>query len=227
VCHTSSRMGHGRHEKPPRRRNPASTREAILAAARELMAERGPEGMTISEVAHRAGINRGTAYQHFRTRDELAAAVKHWFSETLTPMLTGERPVSERIDRFLEFFVEHPEFARLWIHDILASPDGAPSESWSNFVGTLEAFTKSGKTQPGIDPEMLGRILLGAPLVWSLWAHKTAGDAADRCRAVERFGREIKRLLLFGVMKPEEWPDMVVEVQAVPPLVDNAGEDEG
>ena len=62
MCHTSSGMGHGRHEKPPRRRNPASTREAILAAARELMAERGPEGMTISEVAHRAGINRGTAY---------------------------------------------------------------------------------------------------------------------------------------------------------------------
>lgn len=213
--------------KPPRRRSPASTREAILAAARELMAERGPEAMTISEVAHRAGINRGTAYQHFRTRDELAAAVRRWFSETLAAMLTGERPVSERIDRLLEFFVEHPELARLWIHGLLASSDGAPSEIWSNFVATLEAFTKSGKTQEGIDPEMLGRILLGAPLVWSLWAHKTAGDAADRRRAIGRFGREIKRLLLFGVMRPEEWPDMVAEVAPPPPPVDGAGEGEG
>ncbi len=220
-------MGPEPHAKQPHRRNSASTREAILAAARALMAERGPEAMTISEVAHRAGINRGTAYQHFRTRDELAAAVQRWFRETLTPMLTGERSLGERIDRFLEFFVEHPEFARLWIHDLLASTDGAPSESWSNFVATLEAFTKSGKTQEGIDPEMLGRILLGAPLVWSLWAHKTAGDAADRRRAVGRFGREIKRLLLFGVMKPEEWPDMVAEVETAPPAVDGAGKGEG
>jgi AcrR family transcriptional regulator len=220
-------MGPKPHAKPSRRRNPASTREAILAAARALMAERGPEAMTISEVAHRAGINRGTAYQHFRTRDDLAAAVQRWFSETLTPMLTGERPLSERIDRFLEFFVEHPEFARLWIHDLLASSDGAPSESWANFVATLEAFTKSGKTQEGIDPEMLGRILLGAPLVWSLWAHKTAGGIAERRRAVGRFGREIKRLLLFGVMKPEEWPDMVAEVETAPPLVDGAEEGGG
>jgi AcrR family transcriptional regulator len=208
------------HAPPKRRRDPASTREAILAAARELMAERGPEGMTISEVAHRAGVNRGTAYQHFRTRDELAAAVHRGFSETLTSMLTGERPVGERIDRFLEFFVEHPEFARLWIHEILASPDGAPSESWENFVATLEAFTQSGRSQPGIDPEMLGRILLGAPLVWSLWAHKTAGDAEGRRRAVRRFGREIKRLLLFGMMKPEEWPAMVAEVETAAPCAD-------
>jgi AcrR family transcriptional regulator len=191
------------------------------------MAERGPEAMTISEVAHRAGINRGTAYQHFRTRDELAAAVRRWFSETLAAMLAGERPVSERIDRLLEFFVEHPEFARLWIHGLLTSSDGAPSETWSDFVATLEAFTKSGKTQEGIDPEMLGRILLGAPLVWSLWAHKTAGDVADRRRAVERFGREIKRLLLFGVMRPEEWPDMVAEVETAPPTAGGAGEGEG
>jgi AcrR family transcriptional regulator len=204
-------------EKPLRRRNPASTREAILAAARELMAERGPEAMTISEVAHRAGINRGTAYQHFRTRDELAAAVRRWFGETLTPMLTADRPVGERIDSFLAFFVEHPEFARLWIHEILASSEAAPNESWESFIATLEAFTRSGRSQPGIDPEMLGRILVAAPLVWSLWAHKAAGAAAARRAAARRFGREIKRLLLFGVMKPEEWPAMVTEVATARP----------
>ena len=207
-------MGPEPHARPSRRRNPASTREAILAAARALMAERGPEAMTISEVAHRAGINRGTAYQHFRTRDELAAAVQRGFRETLTPMLTGERPLGERIDCFLEFFVEHPEFARLWIHDLLASSDGAPGESWANFVATLEAFTKSGKTRAGIDPEMLGRILLGAPLVWSLWASRKATAERERRRLAQRFGREIKRLLLFGVMKPEAWPAMVAELEA-------------
>ncbi len=195
-----------------RRRDPASTREAILAAARALMAERGPEAMTISEVAHRAGVNRGTAYQHFRTRDELAAAVMHGFGQRLTAMLTEQSPVGERIDRFLAFFVEHPEFARLWIYDMLASPDGAPSDSWRVFVTTLEGFAQASDTQPGIDPEMLARILVGAPLFWSLWVQKSTVDDDDRRRAVARFAREIKRLLLFGVMKPEQWTSMVSEL---------------
>ncbi|MBW1689044.1 MAG: TetR/AcrR family transcriptional regulator [Deltaproteobacteria bacterium] len=200
--------------REPRRRDPASTRRAILDAARELMAERGPEAMTISEVAHRAGINRGTAYQHFRTRDELAAAVKLDFGRELTAMLVDDQPIGERIDRLLGFFLDHPELARLWIHDILSSRDGSPSESWNTFIATLEALTKSGGTRDGIDAEMLGRILLGAPLIWSLWASRKAEAEQERRRLVQRFGREIKRLLLFGVMKPEAWPAMVAELEA-------------
>ena len=114
----------------------------------------------------------------------------------------------------LEFFLDHPELARLWIHDILNSRDGSPSESWNTFIARLEAFTKSGGTRDGIDAEMLGRILLGAPLVWSLWANRKAEAEEERRRLVRRFGREIKRLLLFGVMKPEAWPAMVAELKA-------------
>ena len=199
-----------------RRRDPSSTRRAILDAARQLMAERGPEAMTISEVAHRAGINRGTAYQHFRARDELAAAVKLDFGRELTAMLIDEQPVGERIDRLLGFFLGHPELARLWIHDILSGRDGEPSESWNSFIARLEAFTRSGRTRDGIDAEMLGRILLGAPLVWSLWVSRKAEAEQERRQLVQRFGREIKRLLLFGVMKPEAWPAMVAELKSGP-----------
>jgi hypothetical protein len=63
---------------------------------------------------------------------------------------------------------------------------------------------------------MLGRILLGAPLVWSLWASREAEAEQERRQLVQRFGREIKRLLLFGVMKPEAWPAMVAELKSGP-----------
>jgi AcrR family transcriptional regulator len=88
-----------------RRRDPVATREHILIAARELAAEHGPEAMTISEVAHRAGVNRGTLYQHFRGRDELAEAVMLSFTDELTSMLSSESPVGERIDLFLSLFI--------------------------------------------------------------------------------------------------------------------------
>ena len=54
-------------------RNP-NMREAILGAASHMLALRGPDGASLSEVAHLAGVNRGTAYQHFETREKLIAA---------------------------------------------------------------------------------------------------------------------------------------------------------
>ena len=57
-----------------RSRDPAATREVILEAARALLAKDGPEGISLSEVATLAGVNRGTAYQHFETREKLIEA---------------------------------------------------------------------------------------------------------------------------------------------------------
>ena len=66
-----------------RRRDPERTREAILEAARTRLAKDGPEGLSLSEVAHLAGVNRGTAYQHFETRDKLIKATAQWVSDKL------------------------------------------------------------------------------------------------------------------------------------------------
>ena len=48
-------------------RNTTATRAAILEAARTLLAKDGPDGVSLSEVAKLAGVNRGTADQHFAT----------------------------------------------------------------------------------------------------------------------------------------------------------------
>ncbi len=201
-------------QRKPRRRDPIATREDILIAARELASERGPEALTISEVAHRAGVNRGTLYQHFRGRDELADAVMISFTDELTEMLDSESPVGERIDLFLSFFADHPEFVRLWTYDLLNNSDAAPTASWSSFIATLDGLANSENGAPGIDTESLGRILVGAPLFWALWVQKSAPDAEARRDAVERFSREMKRLLLFGVMNPDHYAGMVEEVAA-------------
>jgi AcrR family transcriptional regulator len=44
-----------------RKRDPVGTREAILEAAREVLAQDGKEGLSVARVAQRAGVNRGTA----------------------------------------------------------------------------------------------------------------------------------------------------------------------
>ncbi|HEY1669328.1 MAG TPA: TetR family transcriptional regulator [Trebonia sp.] len=47
------------------------TRDRMLAAARELLAEAGPEGLTYSLLAERAGVTRQTLYRHWPARSAL------------------------------------------------------------------------------------------------------------------------------------------------------------
>jgi AcrR family transcriptional regulator len=51
------------------------TTEAILAATRELLVERGVHGLTVEGVAVRAGVAKTTIYRRYRSKHELALAV--------------------------------------------------------------------------------------------------------------------------------------------------------
>src|SRR3984957_15802047 len=51
------------------------TRERILAAARELLSEVGPAGLTYSLLAARAGVTRQTLYRHWPARPALLVAL--------------------------------------------------------------------------------------------------------------------------------------------------------
>jgi len=50
-------------------------REALIAAALELIAEKGPAGFTFADAARAAGVSPAAPYRHFRDRDALLADV--------------------------------------------------------------------------------------------------------------------------------------------------------
>jgi AcrR family transcriptional regulator len=53
----------------------ATTRAALVSAARELFADQGFAATTRDEIAARAGVTRGALYHHFESKSTLAAAV--------------------------------------------------------------------------------------------------------------------------------------------------------
>ncbi len=85
--HRTKRDREGGDRERALRSDAKASRKALVAAARELFAERGPDGLTIVEVAKSAGLNRSTAYQHFRSREELSEAVAEDFALELREML--------------------------------------------------------------------------------------------------------------------------------------------
>ena len=62
-----------RNHEPQQDRSRA-TRERLLEAALESLAEAGWHGTTVVGVAARAGVSRGAAQHHFTTRDDLVRA---------------------------------------------------------------------------------------------------------------------------------------------------------
>lgn len=59
----------------PRGYHHGNLREALIRAALELIAEKGPAGFTFAEAARWAGVSPAAPYRHFRDRDELMANV--------------------------------------------------------------------------------------------------------------------------------------------------------
>jgi AcrR family transcriptional regulator len=50
-------------------------REALIRAARVVMAEKGVDAATMLEIAERADVGAGTVYNYFKSKDDLAIAV--------------------------------------------------------------------------------------------------------------------------------------------------------
>jgi AcrR family transcriptional regulator len=69
------------------------TRERIMSAVRELLAEGTFHESSVDEVADRAGIARATLYQHFRSRLDLIDAICDSFA--VNPALLSVRDVVE------------------------------------------------------------------------------------------------------------------------------------
>src|SRR5215212_496638 len=59
----------------PRGYHHGNLKEALIRAALELIAQKGPAGFTFAEAARWAGVSPAAPYRHFRDREELLADV--------------------------------------------------------------------------------------------------------------------------------------------------------
>ncbi len=214
-----------------RARDPAATREAILEAASHLLAKDGPEGISLSEVAHLAGVNRGTAYQHFETREKLIQATADWAADRLfraafgDPETVGERRVEEvdtadLSERLAVFAVENPELCRVWLIQLLASPDPGADLFWREYQGSLERYARTDLAAPGIDSEVFAVLMLAGTFLWPIWAGARTRNGPDseeeQASLARRFSRETLRLCMYGSMRPEKFPQVAAQLAAPP-----------
>jgi len=85
----------------PRRRpkgdKRARTRTKLLAAARELIREKGYERTTLQDVAQRAGMTSGAIYGNFKNRDELFIALADAYWAPIKPAFKPGSTFAEKM----------------------------------------------------------------------------------------------------------------------------------
>ncbi|MGH6960893.1 MAG: TetR/AcrR family transcriptional regulator, partial [Dongiaceae bacterium] len=205
---------------PRRKRDPEGTRAAILEAAGKLLAKDGPEGLSVSQVAQLAGVNRGTAYQHFPTREQLLEATTAWVSERLRLAVFGGQSADgirqldpkEVTEQMAEFAMENPELGRVWLFEALSSNRPASDPFWNQYRVNFEKFADSDAAQPGIDAEVHSVIMLIGTFLWPVFARAHARTAKERQQMAKRFANEMLRLSLYGTMRPEKFPELAAKI---------------
>jgi len=156
-----------------RRRKPyhhGNLREALLESAIGLIAEVGPAGFTLRELARRAGVSHNAPYRHFRDRGALMAAVAtQGFRELTRTMLRAADEESGALDRlkgaglaYIAFALRRPEHFTVMFDApaaVKTHPDSA--EAAEEAFGTLVNFVKNcqeeGRLAAG-DPQEFARL---------------------------------------------------------------------
>ena len=196
-----------------RRRDPERTREAILEVSAKLMAKDGPEALSVSQVAQLAGVNRGTAYHHFQTREQLVKATTDWVSEKMCDAVFGggdqQRSRPEVIlGNLAHFCVEYPEFGRVWLVRILSMEDRNQDHFWRQFKSQVDRFVASDVAHEGIDAEVHSVRVLTSAILWPVWMRSSKASPEEREEMANRFTREMMRLHLEGLFRKEKYSDL-------------------
>ena len=185
-------MKWGRHSGGPRGYHHGNLKEALVRAALELIAEKGPAGFTFADAARSAGVSPAAPYRHYRDRDALLADVAQrgfvLFADALAKAWDDGRPdVMRAFDRlgraYLDFAKREPAYySAMFEAGVPLDTDPLLRESSETAFAVLRAAAE--KLVALMPPQGRPPALMVALHVWSM-THGIAslfgrGDAARR-----------------------------------------------
>jgi AcrR family transcriptional regulator len=181
---------------PTERADAARNRVHLLATARQMLAERGADKLTMDGLAEQAGLGKGTVFRRFGSRAGIFQALldddERAFQDQVLagppPLGPGAPPVDRLIaygQARIAFLIEHREIARAALDGSQPVPAGAQTPLSQLHIRVLLG-------QAGLGPadlEVLA-IQLTAALDGPLLLYLSTDDLAEPAgRAGERFAR--------------------------------------
>jgi TetR/AcrR family transcriptional regulator, cholesterol catabolism regulator len=169
------------------------TRERILDAAAAVMAQRGFAGMTLADVADKAGTKAGSLYYHFASREALALEVLergvgavHAHVRTVVTAMPKTSTAADRLSAalraHLDFVLDRSDYAKAGVRAIGQLPDelDAPvavlRTAYGRYLAKLfRAAENEGAFPVGTNVSALRLLAIGAAN-WAAEWHRPDGD---------------------------------------------------
>ena len=188
-----------RRQAGRRKRDPTATRHALLAAGTRLFAEQGYDGVPLSAIADRAGVNKAMVSYHFGGKRKLyVAIVTDTFADIVAraeQLPASGRPAPELLQELIALIAETatrrtPHFPAMMLREVLAGGKhlGAETIDYPLRVAEVvrrivERGVREGSFRP-VDP-----LLTHLSLVGSLLFFFATARLRDRLVAEGRLGR--------------------------------------
>jgi AcrR family transcriptional regulator len=196
------------------------TREALLVAAHEVMAEKGYPRVTLREVAERAGVQPALVNYYFGGKDGLlrsviasvAGQMRFRIEQTVTGQGTPEERIRQLVDGIVQAMTAAPYAPRLMAEQVFFAEAGVIGEFVENFarpnLAAIRSLLEDGREMGSlraVDPRFLVPALVGACIFFFL-----AAPIVRRLYGIEEIDAEMARefadrtaeLILYGIAVP-------------------------
>lgn len=181
-----------------------------MQAARQLIQEKGFHGMSMDELAERAGVSKPTLYQHFRTKEDIFVDAMLESMRQLEHFMLSLREGTplQRLERILRDQIERQQRDGLLHSSMFKTNEMLRQhlELWSVYqrtAGMLHALVQEGKIQGEIDEHLHNYAIIGG--LFTLLAFVEDEDyqrlsPEEQAQVVE----SIVQMYVRGIRKPND-----------------------
>ena len=145
-------------------------RPALIAAARVLLDEGGPDAVGLREAARRVGVSATATYRHFDDKEALLAAVAvegfHEFGAALAAAESAPDPLRAMGAAYVDFALARPGMFRLMFSPMLSARRG--DKDLQAAAAAAFATLSRGVGAPSDAPPPSAEIPAAAIAAWSL-----------------------------------------------------------
>ncbi|OOL27944.1 TetR family transcriptional regulator [Rhodococcus rhodochrous] len=149
------------------------TRFHFVTVAAELFAAAGYHGVSTGEIVAAAGSNKGALYYHFRSKDDLVAAIidaQHHRSIVLVQRVTAtDTPPLEQIvmlSHALADLLQESALVRAGLRLSTELADRTPIHPYQDWITAcrvlVDRAADDGDLRPGLDLDAVARFVIGA-----------------------------------------------------------------
>lgn len=152
----------------------AARKEELLAAAREVLAEKGLEGTRVSEIVRRAGVSQGTFYLYFPSKlsvlEEFDGLMQEAIRREVIGAIEGTEDLGEAVETAVRAAMHEigeyrdilgPIFSRLGQHDGASRREEIERPYYELVEDLIRQAQEIEAADQSLDPRLTARLIVG------------------------------------------------------------------